>query len=38
MIHGFIMLLLEGQISHTVLEQKSPRELVEFQMGQITGR
>jgi AcrR family transcriptional regulator len=38
MIHGFIMLLLEGQISHTVLEQKSPRDLVEFQMGQITGR
>jgi len=34
-IHGFIMLLLEGQISHTVLEQKSLRELVEFQLGQI---
>ncbi len=34
-IHGFIMLLLEGQISHRVLEQKSLRELVEFQLGQI---
>jgi AcrR family transcriptional regulator len=34
-IHGFIMLLLEGQISHTVLEQKSLRELVEFQLEQI---
>jgi len=35
MIHGFIMLLLEGQISHTVLEQMSLRELVEFQLEQI---
>ncbi len=34
-IHGFIMLLLEGQISHTVLDQMSLRELVEFQLGQI---
>jgi AcrR family transcriptional regulator len=34
-IHGFIMLLLEGQISHTVLEQKSLRDLVEFQLAQI---
>lgn len=34
-IHGFIMLLLEGQISHTVLGQMSLRELVEFQLGQI---
>jgi len=34
-IHGFIMLLLEGQISHTVLEQKSLRDLVEFQLEQI---
>jgi len=34
-IHGFIMLLLEGQITHTVLEQMSLRELVEFQLGQI---
>jgi AcrR family transcriptional regulator len=35
MIHGFIMLLLEGQISHAVLEQGSLRDLVEFQLGQI---
>ena len=34
-IHGFIMLLLESQISHTVLEQMSLRELVEFQLAQI---
>jgi AcrR family transcriptional regulator len=33
--HGFIMLLLEGQISHTILEQKSLRQLVEFQLEQI---
>jgi AcrR family transcriptional regulator len=38
MVHGFIMLLLEGQISHAVLEQKSLRELVEFQLGQIMVR
>jgi len=35
MIHGFIMLLLEGQISHTALEQRDLRGLVEFQLGQI---
>jgi AcrR family transcriptional regulator len=34
-IHGFIMLLLEGQISHSVLEKKSLRELVDFQLRQI---
>lgn len=34
-IHGFVMLLLEGQISHTVLEQMSLRELMEFQLKQI---
>lgn len=34
-IHGFIMLLLEGQISHTILEKKSLRELVEFQLKQM---
>lgn len=34
-IHGFIMLLLEGQISHSVLEKMSLRELVEFQLEQI---
>jgi len=35
-IHGFIMLLLAGQISHTVLGQMSLRELVELQFEQIT--
>ena len=34
-IHGFILLLLEGQISHTILERAGLRELVEFQLGQI---
>ena len=34
-IHGFVMLLLEGQIPHAILEQKSLRELVEFQLEQI---
>ena len=34
-IHGFLMLLLEGQISHAVLEKMSLRELVEFQLDQI---
>ncbi len=34
-VHGFAMLLLEGQIPHTILEQKNLRELVEFQLKQI---
>ena len=34
-IHGFIMLLLEGQISRTILNRASLRKLVEFQLGQI---
>jgi AcrR family transcriptional regulator len=34
-VHGFVMLLLEGQISHTVLEKMSLRELLEFQLRQI---
>lgn len=34
-IHGFAMLLLEGQIPHTILELKSLRDLVEFQLKQI---
>jgi AcrR family transcriptional regulator len=37
-VHGLIMLLLEGQISHTILERKSPRKLLEFQLGQIMVR
>lgn len=35
-VHGFVMLLLEGQISHTILERVNLRELLEFQLGQIT--
>ncbi len=34
-VHGFVMLLLEGQIPHTVLEKGSLRELLEFQLKQI---
>ncbi len=34
-VHGFITLLLEGQISHTILGRMSPRDLLEFQLGQI---
>jgi AcrR family transcriptional regulator len=34
-IHGFVMLLLDGQISHTILERMSLRELIEFQLEQI---
>jgi AcrR family transcriptional regulator len=34
-VHGFVMLLLEGQISHVILERVGLRELLEFQMGQI---
>ena len=34
-VHGFVMLLLEGQISHAVLEKMTLRELVEFQLEQI---
>ncbi|MBE0672989.1 MAG: TetR/AcrR family transcriptional regulator [Anaerolineales bacterium] len=34
-IHGFAMLLLEGQIPHAILELKSLRKLVEFQLKQI---
>jgi hypothetical protein len=30
-----VMLLLEGQIPHTILEQEGLRELVEFQLKQI---
>ena len=35
-VHGFIMLLLEGQISHTILERINLRELLEFQLDQVT--
>lgn len=35
-VHGFVMLLLEGQIPHAVLDQISLRKLLEFQLNQIT--
>lgn len=34
-VHGFVMLLLEGQIPHAVLEQVSLRKLLEFQLSGI---
>lgn len=34
-VHGFIVLYLEGQISHTILERMKPRELLEFQLRQV---
>ena len=37
-VHGFVMLLLEGQIPHAILERKSLRELVEFQLEQIMAK
>ena len=35
-VHGFVMLLLEGQISHAIFERMELRELLEFQLSQIT--
>lgn len=34
-VHGFIMLLLEGQIPHRILDRAGVRELLEFQLRQI---
>jgi hypothetical protein len=34
-VHGIISLMLEGQISHTVLEQFDIREIVLFAMDQV---
>ena len=34
-VHGFVMLLLEGQISHAILEKHNIHELLEFQLDQI---
>ena len=36
LVHGFIMLLLEGQISHTLLDRMSIRELLVFMVNDIT--
>jgi len=35
LVHGFIMLLLEGQISHTLLDRMSIRELLVFMVNDI---
>ena len=35
-VHGLIMLILEGQISHTVLERYSLKEILVFTLNQIT--
>ena len=35
-VHGFILLLLEGQISHTLLDRMSIRDLVIFMLNEIT--
>jgi AcrR family transcriptional regulator len=36
LVHGVVSLLLEGQISHTIHERYSPRELLIFALSQIT--
>jgi AcrR family transcriptional regulator len=35
LVHGFILLLLEGQISHTLLDRMSIRELLFFMLNEI---
>ena len=35
-VHGFILLLLEGQISHTLLDRMSIRDLLLFMLNEIT--
>jgi AcrR family transcriptional regulator len=37
-VHGFILLLLEGQISHTLLDRMSIRELLIFMLNEITNK
>ena len=36
LIHGFVTLLLENQISHTVLDRYTVREMFIFTLNQIT--
>ena len=36
LIHGFVTLLLENQISHTVLDRYTVREMFVYTLGQIT--
>jgi len=35
-VHGFVSLLLEQQISHTIRDRYSPRELLILTLNQIT--
>jgi AcrR family transcriptional regulator len=35
-VHGLVMLLLEGQISHTLLSRYGPREMLLYSMKQMT--
>lgn len=35
-VHGLVMLVLEGQISHTVLEQHDLKSMLIFTLGQMT--
>ncbi len=36
LVHGFAMLILEGQVSHALLERYSLKEMLVFALGQIT--
>jgi AcrR family transcriptional regulator len=36
LVHGFVSLLLEQQISHTIRDRYSPREMLIFTLNQIT--
>jgi AcrR family transcriptional regulator len=36
LVHGFVSLLLEQQISHTIRDRYSPREMLIFSLNQIT--
>lgn len=36
LVHGFILLFLEGQISHTLLDRMSIKELLSFMLNEIT--
>ena len=38
LVHGFIMLLLEGQISHTLLDRMSIKELLIFMINEIANK
>jgi AcrR family transcriptional regulator len=38
LVHGFIMLLLEGQISHTLLDRMSIKALLVFMINEVTNK